>query len=304
MEKRTNFSYSDIYLYGMTVLSTLHLLEGSYPKADTYQEIKESYLLPGGETGNSAIVLANLGYKVKIDGPCLGTKTKVALENFFAARGIDCSAMKYDPDFEGVLELVLIDTTSRTVFGKFAKYFGGEKRWSSPDYAAIRTSKIVALDPFFGEESRLVAEYCAALRLPYVTIDTAPESELHRNAAATVISQEFIRNNFWNEKEEELLRRYLVNSEGLVMMTFGSREILYARQGGKINKFTPFKVPVKSTLGAGDTFRAGVVYGILNHFSDEEIVSFAAATAAAVCMRFPMALNPPTLEEIQAIQGK
>ncbi len=304
MEKRTNFSYLDIYLYGMTVLSTIHLLEGKYPVADTYQEIKESYLLPGGEAGNAAIILNNLGCKVKLDGPHLGSVTKAVIEKFFDECGIDCSAMKYDENFEGVQDLVLIDEASRTVFGRFKKYLAGEKRWSVPDYAAIRAAKIAAVDPFFGEESRLVAEYCAALQLPYVTIDTLPESELHRDATATVISQEFIKNNFPELKPKELIQRYLSNSEGLVIMTFGAKEILYARQGGKINKFTPFKVPVKSTLGAGDSFRAGVVYGILNKFSDDEIVSFAAATAAAVCMRFPMALNPPTLAEIQAIQGK
>lgn len=30
----------DIYLYGMTVLSTIHLLDGTYPEPDTYREIK------------------------------------------------------------------------------------------------------------------------------------------------------------------------------------------------------------------------------------------------------------------------
>jgi sugar/nucleoside kinase (ribokinase family) len=65
----------------------------------------------------------------------------------------------------------------------------------------------------------------------------------------------------------------------------------------EIKRFTPFKVEVKSTLGTGDTFRAGIVYGVLNGFSDEGIVRFAAA--ASVCKRFPMALNPPGPDEIQ-----
>jgi len=30
----------DVYLYGMTLLSHIHLLKGPYPEADTYQEIK------------------------------------------------------------------------------------------------------------------------------------------------------------------------------------------------------------------------------------------------------------------------
>ena len=70
-----------------------------------------------------------------------------------------------------------------------------------------------------------------------------------------------------------------------------------------MKRLPPFKVDVAGTLGAGDTFRGGVVYGVLNGYNDTDTVKFAAATAACVCRRFPMALNPPTLEEIKELAG-
>lgn len=291
----------DIYLYGMTLLSTIHLLAGQYPEADSYQEIEDTHILPGGETANSAIVLANLGYKVKIDGPFLGRRTKNELTDFCAKHGIDCSSMHFDPDFDGVQDLVLIDKDSRTVFGRFNKYFNDRKRWSEPDQSAINAAKIVSLDPFFDAESDLVAEYCVALNKKYVAIDCAPESKIYKNAAATVISNEFIKNNFPDEDINHLCKKYTVASDGLVIFTFGAREILYCRGNEPMKRITPYKVEVKSTLGAGDTFRAGVVHGVLNGLSDEDIVKFAAATAASVCMRFPMALDPPGMNDILGI---
>jgi len=63
----------------------------------------------------------------------------------------------------------------------------------------------------------------------------------------------------------------------------------------------PLCVEAKSTLGAGDTFRAGVMHGLLCGMSDRETVHFAAATAACVCRRFPFALNPPSIDEIFAL---
>lgn len=206
----------DVYLYGMTVFSTIHLLDGSYPEPDSYREIKETYR-------------------------------------------------------------------------------------SKPDEKAIQSAKIVSLDPFFQEESKLVAAYCKKTGKPYVTIDCAPDSELNINAAATIISNEFITNEFPKEDIRKLLETYTNMSEGLVIFTFGSREILYGRKGKEIRSIIPYKVDVKGTLGAGDTFRAGVVYGVLNQMDDENIVKFAAATAAAVCARFPMALNPPGLEDIMGL---
>lgn len=289
----------DIYLYGMTVYSTIHLLDGDYPAADTYGEIEETHNVPGGETGNSALILANLGYRVKIDGPFLGTRTRDGILDFYKKFDIDCSGMPYDPSFDGVLDMVLVASHSRTVFGKFGRYFSGPKRWSEPDKAAMSAARIVGMDPFFGEESQQVAAYCAEIGKPYVTIDCKPDSFMHQHAAAIAVSNEFICNTFPDEDIETLFHRYTEATDGLVIFTFGSREILYGRKGGPIQRLAPFKVEVKSTLGAGDTFRAGVMYGVLNGLDDTGIVKFAAATAGSVCRRFPMALDPPGLEEIQ-----
>jgi sugar/nucleoside kinase (ribokinase family) len=300
--KQRNPQNLDVYLYGVTVYSTIHLLDGDYPKADTYGEIKQTHYVPGGEVGNSALILANLGYHVKIDGPFLGRKSKDGILNFYKNFSIDCSSLTYDPSYDGLLDMVLIDSHTRTVFGKFGQYFGSEvKRWSQPDESAIAAAKIVALDPWFQRESELVAEYCVKHRKPYVTIDCAPDSYYHAHAAATVISNEYIQNNFPEEDVKALLRCYMDATQGLVVFTFGSKAILFGRMGSPIQSIRPFQVEVKSTLGAGDTFRAGIVYGLLNQLSDLETVKFAAATAASVCKRFPMALDPPGLTEIREL---
>lgn len=292
-----------IYLYGMTVLSTIHKLAGPYPEADTYQEILETYVLPGGETGNSAIILANFGCRVKIAGPMLGMKSRDSILEYGKKLNIDCSELVFDPEFEGIQDLVLVDGNTRTVFGKFGGYFSGPKRWSKPDAASVRETDIVAIDPFFGEESELTVRYAVSSGKPYVTIDCTPDCLLFQYAAATVISNEFIQNNFPGVSIDDLFLRYTDAGKGLVIFTFGSREIVFGRQGGIMNKITPYQVAVKSTLGAGDTFRGGVVYGLLNGWDDEKTVRFAAATAASVCTRFPMALDPPGLAEITALMN-
>ncbi len=298
-------SAPDVYLYGMTVYSTIHRLAGDYPAADSYGEIDETHIVPGGETGNSALVLARLGCRVKVGGPFLGTETRDGVTEFLETHGIDCSGLHYDPTFGGVRDLVIVAGKSRTVFGTFGRYFRGPKRWSAPDEAAIATAKVVGLDPYFATESERVAECCVENNRPYVTIDCPPDSAMHRSAAATVVANEYLRSQFPGVDARDLLRRYAAVSRGLVIFTFGAREILYARGDGEILRLEPYNVPVKSTLGAGDTFRAGVIYGLLRGMDDTGVVQFAAATAASVCQRFPFALDPPGLEEIEGlITGK
>lgn len=68
-----------------------------------------------------------------------------------------------------------------------------------------------------------------------------------------------------------------------------------------MKKMKPFQVEVKSTLGAGDTFKAGCVYGLLQAMSDDELVRFASACSAIAISRFPLPLNAPTLEEVNSL---
>ena len=90
-------------------------------------------------------------------------------------------------------------------------------------------------------------------------------------------------------------------AEGLTILTQGGGDMLYGRKGGVTHRMKPFSVEVKSTLGAGDTFKAGCVYSLLHGMSDKELVRFASACSAVAISHFPLPLHPPRLEEVQAL---
>jgi len=292
----------DVYLYGMNLVSTIHLLKGDYPQADAYQEIKETHVCPGGETANAAIILAKLGLKVLIDGPFLGTETAPVFLSYMKKYGIDTSVLKTDKTYPGLRDLVLVDKNHRTVFGIFGEFlFGKKKRWAKPEALGIADAAVVSIDPFFGKASVDAARDCVKLKRPYVSIDCPYDSYIHKNAAVNVISGEFREREYKGKDPVILFEKYVKNASGLTIMTFGAKEVLYARPGEKPRKFTPFKVKVKGTLGAGDSFRAGIIYAILKDMHDDEAIRFASAVAASVCMKFPVADNAPTMKDIKAV---
>jgi sugar/nucleoside kinase (ribokinase family) len=295
----------DIYLYGMTILSTSHLLNGDFPAADGYAEVVKSYTFPGGETGSCATVLASFGARCKLDGNHLGSNTYPHMVDFYRNLSVDTSRITCDPEFDGLEDCVYIGGHTRTCFGKFQQFFTDPKRcrWNTPQKQDIAPAKAVGLDPFFGAESVLVAQYCQELGKPYVTIDCKYDSPVHHFSAVNVVSNEFIKSNYAGVAVEDLFQQYTDNTDGLVIFTFGAKEIVYGRNGEAINRFTPYQVEVVSTLGAGDSFKAGAVYGLLRGMSDRELVSFAAATAAVVCGHYPLPLYPPTLEQVVALHG-
>ena len=290
---------ADVYLYGMTVLSTIHQLKAKFPSADGYQEITRTFVIPGGEAANGAIVLSNLGVPVTLDGPFLGDSTAEPLRAYLQKRGVDCSLLHHHPGFPGWRDIVFCDGDTRTVFGWFVDYFsGGHKFWNKPDEQAIKSSKCVALDPFFGSESEEVAKLCLKHHKDYVTIDSRFDSIIAKGARAIACSREFLDREYPGVEYNTLLQQYQSNCSGLVIFTFGSRPVLFASAKTPIQSFQPYPIKVVDTLAAGDTFRAGVVYGILKSWSDLEVVRFASATPAVSCTRFPSVYEPPTLAEI------
>lgn len=292
----------EVYLYGMILKTNSFLLKGQYPEADTYGEIREKYELPGGETGTCATILNQLGCSVKMDGNYMGTKTYPTIQSFYENKNVDISALTIEKDYEGLEDYVIIDQHTRTPFGMFQEFYSDKvERWNMPQRADIKAAKVIGVDPFFRTASKQVATYCTEEGKQYVTIDCPFDSFLHRHASITILSGEFFSYTYPDEDRGELFKRYLENGDGLVIFTSGSKPIWYGRRSTGKKDFIPYKVEVKSTLGAGDTFKAACIYALLKEMSDIETVRFASATAAMACTKFPLPLYPPSLEEVMAL---
>lgn len=292
---------SEVYLFGQIVLSTIHKLKGRFPGADGYGEIERSFLCPGGQGINAAMVLSGLGVRTAIGGPNWGTDTAEVLDRYAARYGIDIGGIVRDPGYAGLRDIVFVDSESRTVFGKFGALYADKlRRWCEPDGAAIRAAQVVAIDPYFGSSSEAAARLATEAGVPYVTIDCPYDGFIHRNASATVVSGEYWRPMYAGQTGEEVLSSYAEQSAGLTIFTAGSGRILCKRRGKPVLSVAPYMVEVVSTLGAGDTFRAGVVFGVLKGWDDERVVRFAAALAALLCTRLPIADNVPVLAEVVA----
>lgn len=294
----------EVYLHGQILGTYSFLLKDGFLQPDAYSEIKAKYFLPGGETGTAATVLASLGVKVKIDGTHIGTQVAPLLQDFYKDKTVDLSSLYFDPDYEGLMDYVVIAGLVRSPMGVFQSLYepGAKRRWNMPKEADIAECRTAAIDPFFIEATQAAAELCVKHNKPFVTIDCRHDSYLHQHCAVNVVSKECTRSQVYKDKSvEEIFRLLTETTEGLVIITRGEKEMLYGRKGQPMKKMQPFSVDVKSTLGAGDTFKAGCVYGLLHHMNDDEMVRFASACSAIAISRFPLPLHPPVMAEIQAL---
>ena len=292
----------DIYLFGQVLGTHSFLLKGGFLQPDEYAEIGAQYFLPGGETGTAATVLDSLGVSVRMDGTWIGTEVAPMLKAFYADKRVDFSPLRFIEDDPGVMDYVVIAGLVRSPMGRFQTLFSSGKRWwSVPREADIIGCKVAAIDPFFGKESLQAMEICRKHGIPYVTIDSPHDSPLHQHAAVNVVSKECTGQYYADIKPEAVMERLMETAEGLTILTQGGGDMLYGRKDAALHRMKPFDVEVRSTLGAGDTFKAGCVYGLLHGMADDALVRFASACSAMAISRFPLPLHPPKLEEVRAL---
>ena len=291
----------DVYLFGQILGTHSFLLKGGFLQPDEYSEIAEQYFLPGGETGTAATVLASLGVTVRMDGTWIGTEVAPMLKAFYADKTVDLSSLHFTEE-KGVMDYVVIAGLVRSPMGRFQALFSTGKRWwSVPKEEDIAGCKAAAVDPYFGDESMRAAELCRRHGVPFVTIDSPHDSALHRMAAVNVVSGECTAQHYPGMAPEAIMEQLQQETDGLIILTQGGGDMLYARKGEPIRRMKTFPVTVRSTLGAGDTFKAGCVYGLLHGMKDEDLVRFAGACSAIAISRFPLPLNPPRLDEVQEL---
>ena len=288
----------DVYSYGVMSSSTLYVFIGDFPSPDGYTEIDDVQYMVGGEAANSSIVLSRLGVRVKLDGNWLGDddrgrRTKAFLDGF----SIDTSRIALRKGYQGVHEAVFVAEKTRTIFGRYGRLLEHE-HWNKPVPEDVRQAKVVCLDPFFNKASLRVAEIAFDSGVPIVTIDCLHDDPLLRHASAVIISDNYIQWRYADHRLESLYQAYLNATDGLVVFTFGDDDIWYGRSGKVIEKMPAYSVNAIDTSAAGDSFRAGVVFGFLNGWDDLKTVQFAAAVAGMVCTRYPGALNSPSYDEV------
>ena len=295
---------ADAYLFGQVLGTHSFLLRGGFLQPDAYSEIDAQYFLPGGETGTACTVLSSLGVKVRMAGTDIGTKVAPMLKEFYKDKSVDLSLLNF-VEGDGVMDYVVIAGLVRSPMGRFQTLFSdGSRWWGVPKEEDLLGCRAAAVDPFFREESDKVAEICIKLGIPYVTIDSPHDSFLHQHAAVNVVSGECLHNHYQGMDKEAVMAKLQETAEGLVIITSGGGEMLYGRKGEAVKRMKPFPVEVRSTLGAGDTFKAGCVYALLQNMADDDLVRFASACSGIAISRFPLPLNPPTLAEVNALIAK
>ena len=124
------------------------------------------------------------------------------------------------------------------------------------------------------------------------TDDTLPLANVIINSVASIMEQYPHVNAFDHSKALQKV------SKGIVITTDGSQPINAIDRDGSLYSVKPPTVRITETTGAGDSFRAGIIYGLLQEWPLERSLQWAAAVGALQVQRSLDQDCPPAIKTI------
>jgi sugar/nucleoside kinase (ribokinase family) len=270
--------------------------------ANAKLRISRHFVACGGQVANAVAACAALGLQTRFLGP-MGTDAngqRVRAE--LAARGVDVSAAivrEADNQFAVILvdersgeRIVLWDRDARLQISR-----------ADLDPALFADARVLHVDDV-DEDGAIAAARMATVQGLTVTSDLDRLTDRTAALVASVtipIFASHVPGALTGERDlERALRALRRAHHTLLVVTLGADGAI-ALIDDRIVRSAAFAVDAVDTTGAGDVFRAGLIYGLLADWPIENSLRFANAAAAVSCTRLGAMSAVPTRREVEEL---
>jgi sugar/nucleoside kinase (ribokinase family) len=167
----------------------------------------------------------------------------------------------------------------------------------------IRSARLVHVDDLDEEASIAAARIAIAHGVP-VTSDldrvTDRTAELVGLSTVAIFSTHVLTALAGEQDAGRALRTLRTTHAGPLCVTLGTNGAMLLEQD-QLHHVPAFAVDAVDTTGAGDVFRAGFIYAMLQGYNLVDAMRFAAAAAAVCCTREGAMTSVPTLADVQRL---
>jgi sugar/nucleoside kinase (ribokinase family) len=257
----------------------------------------------GGEALNVALPLAAWGMRVAVVGNFIGTdrKAEFILEELARHPRVDTRYIVQHPNLTTPFSRVFV-----TPDGERSRiaYWYDQTPKDELLIGMMAQARILSTDAYGRDERDRAAQVARSLGKPVISGDAIwPQYPLAGLSTVVIISSAWLQANFPGVYEYDHALELQARGAGVVIITDGPKAVLVVRADGSPFGVEPYEVKrVVDTSGAGDLFKAGIIYGWLQEdWPLEQKVKFACAAAGLNCERDRAVDPPPSLEEIHKL---
>jgi sulfofructose kinase len=291
----------DVLCYGTISLDNVTRLPHlPTPRRDT--PATAEYNLLGGEACGVAVALAALGLRVLVVGNMIGDdwKGRFILDELNRHPQVDTRYVRQHENVVTPFSRVLLTPDGER--SRIAYWFEDTPKVELTP-AMMRQVKLLSVDAYGRSERDRAAMVARDLGCPVISADAIwPQYPLASLSDVVIISRAWLQSNFPGVYEYDHILELQAQGAGVIMVTDGPRPVLVVRADSSAFAVEPYEIPdVVDTSGAGNLFKAGIIYGWMQpDWTLEHRVEFACAAAALGC-REPGASQPASIEEIEAL---
>ena len=231
--------------------------------------------------------LAEWGLRVLVVGNLIGTdwKGQFILEQLARAERIDTRYLRqHENVITPFLRILLTPDGERSRIA----YWYDETPKVELTRDIMRRARLLSVDAYGGAERDRAAAVARDLDGPVITADAIwPQYPLARLSDVIIISRAWLQTNFPGVYEYDHILDLQAQGAGVIIVTDGPRPVLVVRADGSAFGVEPYDIPdAIDTSGAGNLFKAGIIYGWMkDEWSLEYRVQFACAAAGLSCQR-------------------
>lgn len=272
--------------------------QGAFAK----MRILQQTICCGGQMTTALATCVSLGLTARYVGATGTDDNGRRIREELNRRGIDASDAIIR-DGRNQFAIILVDETSgeRIVLWDRDEQLQLRERELPPEVVA--SGRLVHVDDVDQGAAIRAASIGRRAGLP-VTSDldrmTARTGELVDEVTVPIFAEHLPGELTGEGDHERALRKLRRPHHQMLVVTLGPHGAL-ALDGDRIVRADGFKVSAVDTTGAGDVFRGGFIYGLLQGWPTERVLQFANAAAAISCTRLGALNGVPALDEVQAV---
>lgn len=270
------------------------------PGPGGYVAVQEESVKLGGEAANTAYALVQWGVPIRLVGNAVEPRVLERLTQ----HGLPVDQISKAEGKAPVCDIYVTPDGQRTMFG-----VGFDRMADTMDLDQMEVSGATwfTMDMNFGEVGWQAAGKAAEAGVKRYIMDAEPEEALCPGDIWQS-STDWVGTPGNKTANLKWAKKRAANWGATIILTDSGRELVVAHPDGTSRAFPTFPPPLESSggigerdsTGAGDRFRAGMLFGLQSAWPFNECLAFAAA-AAALKLAHPGGIAPvPKVGEINA----
>ncbi len=267
-------------------------------------EITEELKLLGGEAANTATALTAWGLDVILAGNDLGSGSEGDfLRKLLREKGVSVMQQAAKSPITPVCDIYVTPNGERTMFGQgFSTMLLPE----APEAFPYQAGAWFTAEPNLGETARGVARMATSNGMKLYLMDFYAPGDPIPRGSFWQSSTDWVghRNNM--QRNVEWVKNWVAEQGCFAILSDGPNGFVaggFAEGRGEfpVRGYPPFPAPtVVDTTGAGDMFRAGMLFGLEQRWEVQDCLQFASSAGCLKCRALGATRDIPSVHEIRS----